>query len=121
MVAVVECGAGAAASITDADYEAAGAKIATDLKDAWGSADIVVKVTEPAENADLGMHEADALKPGAIVVPSNVQAPSDDVPCHTPAGTITCGRSPAAKSLPSTGSVTVPSGCNSSIRAGAPA
>jgi H+-translocating NAD(P) transhydrogenase subunit alpha len=64
----VEAGAGAAASITDADYEAAGAKIATDLKEAWGTADIIIKIAEAAENADLGKHEADAMKPGAILV-----------------------------------------------------
>lgn len=68
---LVESGAGAAASHLDKTYEAAGAKIVTDMqgvKDAWASADIVLKVTEAAENADLGKHEADALKPGAILV-----------------------------------------------------
>ncbi|MFM2418879.1 MAG: hypothetical protein RL385_3602 [Pseudomonadota bacterium] len=65
---VVEPGAGAAASILDSDYEAAGAKIASDLKEAWSSADIIVKVTEAAPNADLGCHEADAMKPGAVLV-----------------------------------------------------
>jgi NAD(P) transhydrogenase subunit alpha len=65
---VVEPGAGAAASILDSDYEAAGAKIASDLKEAWSTADIIVKVTEAAPNADLGSHEADAMKPGAVLV-----------------------------------------------------
>jgi NAD(P) transhydrogenase subunit alpha len=65
---VVEAGAGAAASFLDKSYEAAGAKITTDIKDAWATADIVLKVTEAAENPELGKHEADALKPGAILV-----------------------------------------------------
>ena len=65
---VVETGAGAAASFLDAAYEAAGAKLTSDLASAWSTADIVLKVTEPIENTDLGKHEAEALKPGAILV-----------------------------------------------------
>ncbi|HEX5661333.1 MAG TPA: Re/Si-specific NAD(P)(+) transhydrogenase subunit alpha [Polyangiales bacterium] len=68
---LVEAGAGLAASHLDKTYEAAGAKIVTDMpgvKDAWATSDIVLKVTEAAENPDLGKHEADALKPGAILV-----------------------------------------------------
>src|SRR5689334_13019655 len=65
---VVEAGAGTLASFRDSDYEAAGAKLATDVKEAWSSADIVLKVTEASENAALGKHEADALKPGAILI-----------------------------------------------------
>ncbi len=65
---LVEAGAGVAASHLDKTYEAAGAKIVTDIKDAWATSDIVLKVTEAAENPDLGKHEADALKPGAILL-----------------------------------------------------
>jgi H+-translocating NAD(P) transhydrogenase subunit alpha len=65
---LVEAGAGSAASHLDKSYEAAGAKIVTDIRDAWATADIVLKVTEAAENPELGKHEADALKPGAILV-----------------------------------------------------
>src|SRR6195952_5021707 len=65
---LVEAGAGAAASFLDKAYEAAGAKLTTNLPEAWSTADIVLKVTEAAENAELGKHEADALKPGAILV-----------------------------------------------------
>ncbi|MET0344449.1 MAG: Re/Si-specific NAD(P)(+) transhydrogenase subunit alpha [Polyangiales bacterium] len=64
---VVEAGAGLAASFLDKTYEAAGAKLTSDLAGAWSSADIVLKVTEPGENPDLGKHEADALKPGAVL------------------------------------------------------
>jgi H+-translocating NAD(P) transhydrogenase subunit alpha len=59
---VVETGAGAGASIPDADFEAAGAKIAKTAKDALKSADVVLKVRRP-EDAEIG-----ALKSGAIVV-----------------------------------------------------
>jgi NAD(P) transhydrogenase subunit alpha len=68
---IVEQDAGTAASFLDKAYEAAGAKLTTSVADvqaAWASADIVLKITEPAENSDLGKHEADALKSGAILV-----------------------------------------------------
>jgi H+-translocating NAD(P) transhydrogenase subunit alpha len=59
---VVESGAGAGASIPDADFEAAGAKIAKTAKDALKAADVVLKVRRP-EDAEIA-----ALKSGAIVV-----------------------------------------------------
>jgi H+-translocating NAD(P) transhydrogenase subunit alpha len=59
---VIESGAGAGASIPDADFEAAGAKIAKTAKDALKSADVVLKVRRP-EDAEIA-----ALKSGAIVV-----------------------------------------------------
>src|SRR3954452_24174912 len=65
---IVETNAGAAASFLDKSYEAAGAKLVSDTKDAWATADIVLKVTEAADNPELGKHEADALKAGAILV-----------------------------------------------------
>src|SRR3978361_1838856 len=65
---VVEAGAGVAASFLDKAYEAAGAKLTTNLQEAWSTADIVLKITEAAETPELGKHEADALKPGAVLV-----------------------------------------------------
>jgi NAD(P) transhydrogenase subunit alpha len=65
---LVESGAGEAASFRDADYEAAGAKLTSDLVAAWSSADIVLKVTEAAHNPALNKHEAEALKPGGILL-----------------------------------------------------
>jgi len=59
---VVETGAGLCASATDADYEAAGAKIAATPTEALSAADIVLKVRGP------GPEEIAALKAGAIVV-----------------------------------------------------
>jgi NAD(P) transhydrogenase subunit alpha len=58
---VVEAGAGAAASFPDADYEAAGARIAKSAKDAIEGADILFKVRAPVDE------EIAALKSGAIV------------------------------------------------------
>jgi NAD(P) transhydrogenase subunit alpha len=59
---VVEAGAGLAASFPDADYEAAGAKVAKTAKAVLTGADILFKVRAP--EAD----EIAALKKGAIVV-----------------------------------------------------
>ena len=59
---VVETGAGLGASIADADYEAAGARIAKTAKDAIGKADVLFKVRAPEAE------EVKALKSGAYVV-----------------------------------------------------
>jgi NAD(P) transhydrogenase subunit alpha len=75
---LVERGAGEAASFSDSAYEAAGAKLVTNLQEAWGSADIVLKVTEAAENPDLGKHEADAMKAGALLI--GLMSPYRNVP-----------------------------------------
>src|SRR6478609_4628524 len=56
----VQSGAGVAASVTDAAYEAAGAEI-TDQAGAFG-ADIVLKVRTPFDN------EAARMKPGTVVI-----------------------------------------------------
>ncbi|MEL6292241.1 MAG: alanine dehydrogenase, partial [Pseudomonadota bacterium] len=52
---IVETGAGEAIGRFDADYEAAGAKIATTAADVFADADMIVKVKEPqaAERAML--------------------------------------------------------------------
>ena len=58
---VIEAGAGTAASYPDADYEAAGAKIAKTAAEALKDADVLFKVRAP-EAAEIA-----ALKSGAIV------------------------------------------------------
>jgi NAD(P) transhydrogenase subunit alpha len=57
----VETGAGAAARISDAEYEAAGASIAGNAEDALRDADIVLKVRSPDTT------EIAAMKPGAVL------------------------------------------------------
>jgi NAD(P) transhydrogenase alpha subunit len=57
---VVEAGAGAASSLPDADYAAAGARIAT-RDDAWGSP-VVLKVNAPSDD------EICRLRDGAVLV-----------------------------------------------------
>jgi alanine dehydrogenase len=46
---VVERGAGLGSSITDADFEAAGARILPTADDVWAAADLLLKVKEPIE------------------------------------------------------------------------
>lgn len=58
----VEKGAGRASGITDSDYEAAGASIAKNAKEALKGAAIVLKVRRPAESEIAG------LPAGALVV-----------------------------------------------------
>lgn len=45
---LVESGAGAAASITDAAYEAAGVRVVSAATELWREADVIVKVREPS-------------------------------------------------------------------------
>lgn len=59
---VVESGTGLGSSILDADYEAAGAKVRSDLASVLAGADILLKVRAPTAS------EVSALKPGAMVV-----------------------------------------------------
>src|SRR5947199_2838341 len=59
---VVEAGAGAGARISDAEYEAAGASIASDAASALRDADVVMKVRGPGPN------EIATMKPGAVFV-----------------------------------------------------
>ncbi|WP_353930473.1 Re/Si-specific NAD(P)(+) transhydrogenase subunit alpha [Okeanomitos corallinicola TIOX110] len=64
---LVESGAGEKAYFTDADYEAAGAKIISDTATLWGEADILLKVSPPQDRED-GQSEIDLLKPGAVLI-----------------------------------------------------
>ena len=43
----VQAGAGEGSFITDAEYEEAGAKIASDAASTWAAGDLVLKVKEP--------------------------------------------------------------------------
>jgi alanine dehydrogenase len=58
---MVEVGAGADSSITDADYAAAGAEVVDTADDVWGRADLVLKVKEP-QTEELGR-----LRPGLVL------------------------------------------------------
>jgi len=64
----VEQGAGAASLFHDAEFEAAGAHLVADPGEAWEIADVVLKVTPPGVFAGLPGHEAEGLKPGAVLI-----------------------------------------------------
>jgi NAD(P) transhydrogenase subunit alpha len=64
----VERGAGEASLFHDAEYEAAGAHLIDDPATAWESADVVLKVTPPGAFPGLPGHEAEGLKPGAVLI-----------------------------------------------------
>ncbi len=66
--AIVEAGAGAKAFFDDAEYEKAGAKIATDAADVWAGADVVVKIHPPTMDESAGRRELDLLRPGMVLV-----------------------------------------------------
>ena len=57
---LVEAGAGRRALFSDADYEAAGAKVAPDARQILAEADVVLKVRAPLEE------ELRAMKPGSF-------------------------------------------------------
>jgi NAD(P) transhydrogenase subunit alpha len=63
---VVETGAGAGASYTDAAYAAAGASIAADEAAALAAADVVLKVQRPIIDAEP--NELSLMKPGAVLI-----------------------------------------------------
>jgi len=58
----VESGTGAGSSISDADYEAAGARVTSDLAAVLAGADVLLKVRGPSAS------ETSALKSGTVVV-----------------------------------------------------
>ena len=64
----IERRAGEASFFLDADYEAAGARLLDDPAEGWGTADVVLKVAPPDAWEGLPGHEAEALKPGAVLI-----------------------------------------------------
>ncbi|MBI1751282.1 MAG: Re/Si-specific NAD(P)(+) transhydrogenase subunit alpha [Acidobacteria bacterium] len=65
----VQAGAGGAAHYPDSAYESAGASLVADAAALWESADFMLKVNAPQARPD-GSHEADLLKPGAMLLAS---------------------------------------------------
>jgi alanine dehydrogenase len=58
---IVETGAGAGIGVTDADYEAVGARVVATPEDVFAAADMIVKVKEPQ------LHECEMLRPGQVL------------------------------------------------------
>jgi NAD(P) transhydrogenase subunit alpha len=70
---LVESGAGAAASITDAAYEAAGVRVVSSAAELWSDADVVVKVREPSAD------ELDGAPDGKTVISFVWPAANEDL------------------------------------------
>jgi|CXWL01.1.fsa_nt_gi NAD(P) transhydrogenase subunit alpha len=64
----VESHAGHGINCIDSEYREAGAKIIDDTRELWSTSDLIMKVRPPEENKDLGVHEADLLNKGALLV-----------------------------------------------------
>jgi proton-translocating NAD(P)+ transhydrogenase subunit alpha len=64
----VERGAGEASLFHDTEFETAGARLIDNPAAAWESADVVLKVTPPGAFEGLPGHEAEGLKPGAVLI-----------------------------------------------------
>src|SRR3954463_14968267 len=64
----VGAGAGAGSSMSDAAYEAAGARIVRSAPALWQEADLVLKVRPPENDPEIGKHEVDLLSSGATLI-----------------------------------------------------
>ena len=80
---VVQSGAGVASSCPDAQYNAAGASVASSAADALKDADIVLKVIAPTAD------EADLMKSGAIVLAAFAPHANDNLDTYAAKG-LTC-------------------------------
>lgn len=68
---VIEKGAGEKASISDKDFEAAGATIVETPEEVWAQADIILKMRPPMFREDLGENgkdECDLARKGQVVI-----------------------------------------------------
>jgi NAD(P) transhydrogenase subunit alpha len=65
---VIQSGAGLQASHRDEAYREAGARVVSQARDVYGEADIVLKVRAPRQSENLGVHEADLLRPGSYLI-----------------------------------------------------
>src|SRR3954467_8543286 len=64
----IESGAGEGAQFADEAYRAAGAEVVTDTRALWAQAHIVLKVRAPEQQPTLGVHEAELLREGAVLL-----------------------------------------------------
>jgi NAD(P) transhydrogenase subunit alpha len=65
---LVERGAGAKADFSDELYTAAGCTIIDGTAALWAESDVVIKVREPMLHPELGMHEAELVRAGQVLI-----------------------------------------------------
>lgn len=76
---VVESGAGLGSDIADAAFAEAGATILEDPREVWGTSNLVLKVRAPEMHPGLGVHEAELLREGGMLIGFIWPAQNSDV------------------------------------------
>ncbi len=76
---LVEAGAGANATFSDAVYEQAGCNIVADTNQLWETADIILKVRAPQMHPTLNCHEAEFLAEGKTLISFIWPAQNEDL------------------------------------------
>jgi NAD(P) transhydrogenase subunit alpha len=88
---MIERGAGEGASITDAQFEAAGATLCADARSALSEADVVLKVQRPILAGESGAEELALIKKGAILVGIlNPHGVRDSLRAYAEKGVVAC-------------------------------
>lgn len=64
----VQASAGEGVLRSDEEYRRAGASVVDDARELLASADVVLKVKQPASNESLGLHEAEMIREGAVLI-----------------------------------------------------
>jgi NAD(P) transhydrogenase subunit alpha len=76
---LIERGAGAKADFSDESYVAAGCKLVDGPAALWSEADVVIKVREPMLHPQIGMHEADLVREGQVLISFIWPAQNEDL------------------------------------------
>ena len=76
---LIEAGAGANATFSDAVYERAGCHIVVDANQLWETADIILKVRAPQMHPTLNRHEAELLNKGKTLISFIWPAQNEDL------------------------------------------
>ncbi|MEZ4452848.1 MAG: Re/Si-specific NAD(P)(+) transhydrogenase subunit alpha [Nannocystaceae bacterium] len=65
---MIEAGAGAGANFSDEAYAAAGCTVVAGARELYDATEIILKVRQPEEHPGLGIHEAELLRAGQILI-----------------------------------------------------
>ncbi len=65
---IVEAGAGVGSDMSDAAFAEAGATVSADVREVWASSDVVLKVRAPEAHPTAGVHEAELLREGGMLI-----------------------------------------------------
>ncbi len=76
---LVESGAGDGAAFDNPLYVQAGARIVEGTRELWAEADLVLKVNPPEQHTKLGVHEADLMSEGKVLVSFIWPAKADEL------------------------------------------